>query len=242
MSDSSRVLLSLFAVAAVAACAQTYKSDRKILVDEKVPRPDHIWVYDFAATPTDVPDDSPLAEHAAKDRTPQTAEQIALGREIGAELANALAVEIASLGLPAEHATSRTVPVVNDIVIRGALLSVEEGSAAERVAIGLGKGDAELKVAAKGYQVTDHGLRELGSGNVDTAPAKTPGAAVPLAVAVATKNPLGLIVSTGIKAHDEMTGSSTLHGKVQEIAKAITAEIRPRFEKQGWIPASGSAP
>jgi hypothetical protein len=145
------------------------------------------------------------------------------------------------MGLPGEHATSQTTPAVDDIVIRGTLLSVEAGSAAERVAIGMGKGDAELKVAVEGYQMTDHGLRELGSGNLDTTATKTPGAAVPLVVAVATKNPLGLIVSTGVKLHDEKTGSSTIQGKVQEIAKAVAAEVRPRFEKQGWIAPSGSA-
>jgi hypothetical protein len=90
--------------------------------------------------------------------------------------------------------------------------------------------------------MTDHGLRELGSGSLDTTATKTPGAAVPLVVAVATKNPLGLIVSTGVKLHGEESGSGTLHGKVQEVAKAIATEARPRFEKQGWIPASVSAP
>jgi Domain of unknown function (DUF4410) len=242
MRDPRRVPMSLFVVAVVAACAQTQTSDRKILVDEKIPRPDHIWVYDFAATPADVPADSRVAGQVAKDGPPQTAEQIALGREIGAELANALAAEITAMGLPAEHATSQTTPAVDDLVIRGTLLSVEAGSATERVAIGLGKGDAELKVAVEGYQMTDHGLRELGSGDLDTSASKTPGAAVPLVVAIATKNPLGLIVSTGVKLHGEETGSSTIHGKVQEIAKAIAAEARPRFEKQGWIPASVSAP
>jgi hypothetical protein len=63
----------------------------------------------------------------------------------------------------------------------------------------------------------------------------------PLAVAIATKNPIGLIVGTGV-SHGEMTGSSTIHGKAQEVAKAIAEQIRARLEKQGWIPGSGSAP
>jgi hypothetical protein len=35
---------------------------------------------------------------------------------------------------------------------------------------------------------------QLGSGTLDTKASKSPGAAVPLVVAIATKNPLGLIV------------------------------------------------
>ena len=241
MRHPRRFLWSLVALAAAACAANTQLSDRKILVDEKIPRPDHIYVYDFVATPEDVPADSRLAAQVSSS-PPQSAEQIALGREIGAELANALAADIAAMGLPAEHATSRTVPAVGDLVVRGTLLSVEAGSAAERVAIGMGKGDAELKVAVEGYQMTDHGLRELGSGDLDTAKTKSPGAVVPLAVTIATKNPLGLIVNTGIKMHDEESGSSTIHGKVKDIAKAIAEQARPRFEKQGWIAPSGSAP
>ena len=91
------------------------------------------------------------------------------------------------MGLPAAHATSQTKFERNDIVIRGYLLSVETGNAAERVAI-------------------------------------------------ATKNPLGLIVSTGVKMHGEVSGSSTIEGKAKEIAKEIGEQIRPRFEQQGWIP------
>lgn len=84
--------------------------------------------------------------------------------------------------------------------------------------------------------MTPSGLVQLGSGTLDTEAGKSPGASVPLVVAVATKNPLGPIVSTGVKLHEEETGSTTIHGKVQQVAKQIAEELRPRFEQQGWIP------
>ena len=70
-------------------------------------------------------------------------------------------------------------------------------------------------------------------GTLDSAGSKTPGAAVPLAVAIATKNPLGLIVSTGVKLHGEQTGSSTIQGKARETATEIAAQLKPRFQEQG---------
>ena len=82
--------------------------------------------------------------------------------------------------------------------------------------------------------MTPQGVRKLGSGEVDTAESKN-GVVVPLVVAAATKNPLGLIVTTGKRVYDENTGSSTIHGKAKDVAIAIATEIRPRFEKQGWI-------
>src|SRR5262249_988199 len=52
---------SLLLCAAVAGCASTKVSDRQILVTERLPRPDRILVYDFAAPPADIPPDAGIA-------------------------------------------------------------------------------------------------------------------------------------------------------------------------------------
>jgi hypothetical protein len=230
------LVLSLIVLASLAGCAKVQVSDQETLVNKQLPRPDHIWVYDFAGTPGDVPPASSLSGTAAAQPATQTPADVALNREIGSEIAKELAQQIAAMGLPAQQAKAQTVIAVGDLVIHGTLLSIVEGSATERVAIGMGKGAAELKVAVEGFEMTPNGLLELGKGSLDTEASKSPGAVVPLAVTLATHNPLGLIVSTGVKLHDEKTGSATIHGKVQQVAKQIATELRPRFEKQGWIP------
>jgi hypothetical protein len=229
-----RPALALPALVCILACASANVSDRQELVTGQLPRPDHIFVSPFAATPQDVPADSALAGQVSSG-TPQTPEQIALGRQVGAAIAKELASEIVAMGLPAEVVTPQSRFLVNDIVIRGYLLSYTAGNAVERVAIGMGEGAAEIKAAVEGFEVTPTGLRKLGSGDVDTQSSKTPGAAVPLAVAIATKNPLGLIISTGVKLHGEESGSSTIQGKAKDVAKEIAEQIRPRFVQQGWI-------
>jgi hypothetical protein len=45
-----------------------------------------------------------------------------------------------------------TRPQINDILIRGYLVSIQEGSAAKRVAIGFGSGASELKTAVEGFR------------------------------------------------------------------------------------------
>jgi hypothetical protein len=192
-------------------------------------------VYDFVATPGDVPAESGFSGRHAAHREPQTADQIATGRRVGAEIATHLVDEIRAMGLPAEHASGGPKPRIHDIVIRGYLLSIDKGSAAERVAIGLGSGGSELRAAVEGYQVTDRGLRRLGSGTVESGGSKSPGMAVPAAVAVATANPVGLIISTGVKAYDEESGKSTIEGRAKAVAHEIAEQIKPRFEQQGWI-------
>lgn len=232
---TSRILLCLFIVGVIIGCATAEVTDRERRVTGKIPRPDHILVYDFAARPADVPADSALAGHPDVQQTPQTAEQIATGRQVGAEIAERLVEEIRSMGLPAERASSRTTPRINDLVIRGALLSIEEGSLTKRLTIGFGSGKSELSVAVEGYQMTTQGLRRLGSGTVETGGGKGPGVAAPLAVILATGNPVGLVVGGGMKVYGEVTGKSKIEGRAEQAAKTIADELKPRFREQGWI-------
>lgn len=213
MNSRSRIAW-LVAVLALAACAKTVVTERQhTLLEERLPRPEHIFVYDFAATAEEVPANSALAGHPSVVSASQTPQEIEIGRQVGAEVAKALVADIDAMGLPAVRGTSESTPVPGDLVIRGYLLSVQSGSELERVAVGMGKGNAELKTAVEGFRVTDHGLEKLGGASVDSGGGKTPGAAVPLVVALATKNPLGLIVSTGVKLHEENTGASTIQGR-----------------------------
>jgi hypothetical protein len=235
MKPFQQITACLFALVVAAGCASTTVTDRQQLVTGRIPRPDHILVYDFVATPADVPAESALANDSSVQPTPQTAEQIATGRRVGAEIAARLVEEIRSMGLPAERASTPTKPQINDILIRGYLLSVQEGSAAGRMAIGFGAGTSRLSVAVEGYQMTAQGLRKLGSGKVESGGSKGPGAAVPLGVAIATGNPLGLIVSSGMKVYGEASGSSKIDGRAEQTAKEVANQLKPRFQQQGWI-------
>ncbi len=226
---------SLLAVIVAAGCASTKVTKREQLVNEPLPRPRTIWIYNFAATPADLPPDSPLAREPNLDATPQTAEQIDAGRQLGSDMAAQLADQIRQMGMFAAKAMPDTKPQVNDLVIRGYLLSVKEGSAAKRVAIGFGAGASALCTMVEGYQITPEGERKLGSGTVDAGGNKTPGAALGVAGFLATANPAGLIVSSGTKLYGEASGSSKLEGRAKATAKEIAGVLKQRFQQQGWI-------
>ena len=85
------------------------------------------------------------------------------------------------------------------------------------------------------FQMTPTGLRKLGGGELDAGGGKAPGAAVGAAVLIATHNPLGLIVSTGVKAYGEESGKSTIEGRADQAAKEIADQLKKKFEEQGWI-------
>ena len=237
MKPYRRIVSCLFVLVMVVGCASTEVTNRQILLNDKLPRPDRIWVYHFTATSAEVPAESALAGKPAEPTVPQTAEQLSIARQMGILIAEQLVDEIRDMALPAMKASRSTTPQVNDIVIRGYLLSVDEGSATKRVVIGFGSGASELKVAVEGFQMTDRGLRKLGSGDVTSSGGKTPGGALGVIALIATANPAGLIVGGGMKVYREYSGSAKIEGRSKETAKEIAKQIRPRFEQQGWITA-----
>jgi hypothetical protein len=235
MKFRKHIILYLSALLFVAGCASTKVSDRDELVTGEIPRPDTIWVYDFAATPDDVPGESALAGQDIKHSTPQTAEQIATGRKVGAEISMQLVEQVNAMGMFAQRATPETKPKINDIVIHGYLLSVVQGNEKKRIAIGFGSGESELKVAVEGFEVTAHGMRKLGSGDTDSTGAKTPGVGFGALTTIITHNPLGLIVSAGMHTYGEETGNSKIEGRAKQTAKEIADILKKRFQEQGWI-------
>ncbi|MBP1685814.1 MAG: hypothetical protein H6Q33_1957 [Deltaproteobacteria bacterium] len=234
MTSRNRLILCLFALVLVAGCASTKVTNQRLVYD-KLPRPNHIFVYDFVSTPADLPPDSAMAGQYAEHSAPQTADDIAAGRELGAQMAVDLVSAIRDMGLPAERGSRQSLVRINDIVIRGYLLSIDKGSVAKRAAIGFGAGASELRTAVEGYQMTAQGLRKLGSGTADAGGSKGPGAAVGAATFIATANPAGLIVSSGMKVYGEASGKSKIEGRADATVKEIAAKLKTRFQEEGWI-------
>ncbi len=216
-----------------AGCASTKITNREKLVTESLPKPANIWVYDFAATPQDIPADS---EFAGKfESAPQTDEEIATGRKLGNLIAVDIVKRINAMGMSARHADASSKPQVNDLVLRGYLLSSEEGKTARRAIIGLGAGNTQLQVAAEGFQVTPSGLRKLGHGQSEATGSKTPGAGVGAATWAITGSPVGFIAATGMKLYGETSGKSQLEGRADQTSKEIAGILKKRFQEQGWI-------
>jgi len=235
MKSCNKIGLYLLALLVIAGCASTKVTSRDEIATGKLPRPNTIWVYDFAATPADVSDESALSGQHSEHNPPQTAQDIKTGRQLGAEIETELVKLIRGMGMSAEHAVTGTKPLINDLVIRGYLVSFNKGSEAKRIFIGFGSGASDLKVAVEGFQMTAQGLRKLGSGTTDAEGGKAPGADLGAAALIATHNPVGLIVSTGLKIYGEESGKSTVKGRAEQTAKEIADVLKKRFQQEGWI-------
>lgn len=235
-----KILLQLCVAVGVigifSGCASTKVTNREILVTGPIPRPATIWVYDFAASAADVPASSALAGEKDLDTAPpQTPERIAEGMKLGDQIATELASQIRDMGMSAQQAGPATKPAVNDIVIRGYLLSVEQGSTAMRVMVGFGAGKSSLATMVEGFQMTPTGLRKLGYGTVDAGGNKSPGMVLGIATFLATKNPAGLIINGGMQAYGAASGNNSVEGRAKATAKEISEVLKKRFQEEGWI-------
>jgi hypothetical protein len=235
MKSRTQLAVLLFAVIAIAGCASTSVTQQTPISRPGLPRPNRIWVYNFAATPADLPANSSIRGQVGAPSTPPAPEQIETGRELGALIAKELVADIQEMGLSAVQAGPGSSPQVGDGVIRGYLVSVEAGGAVKRFVIGFGAGTSEMDTVVEGYSVTPQGWRKLGSGTLSSSGGKTPGIVVPAAVAIATSNPIGLIVVGGMKIYGEASGKNKLEGRAKATAAAIADQLRIRFQDRGWI-------
>jgi hypothetical protein len=224
----------LYVLVVLAGCASTEITERQRYQGAKLARPDRIIVHDFTGNPADVPPESPFAAQMA-GTIPPTPEQREVGRKVGAQMAKQLVADLQGMGLPAARAAGQPAPQVNDIVLRGYFVSIDEGSAGKRVLVGFGSGAAEMRAAVEGYQMTAQVLRLLGSGEVRSGGGKMPGVAVPAAVLAATANPIGLVVGGAAKVYGEATGSDTIEGAAKRSADEIAAQLKTAADEQGWI-------
>lgn len=227
----------LLVLVLLAGCASTEVTNRQVNVaaNEKLPKPGNILIYDFGARPADIPADSALAGQVSAPATPPTEEETALARQLGVQIAAALVADIREMGMPATQVSGPVTPRLNDIVLRGYLVSVDKGSTAKRMTIGFGSGGSELTTFLEVYQMTATGLRKLGSSTLQSKGSKGPGASLGAAGWLITGSPIGLIVGGGMKVYGEASGSSKIEGRAKATAKEIADRCKIRFKEQGWI-------
>ena len=232
---SSRIAVCMLALLVVGGCASTQVTQQTPMSNPGLARPNRIWVFNFVADPADMPADSSIKGAVAASSTPPTQDQIEEGRRLGALIAQDLVGDINQMGLTAVQAGPGSTPQVGDGVIRGYLVSVQGGGTVKRFVIGFGAGASEMDTVVEGYAVTPQGWRKLGSGTLSSSGNKMPGMVAPAAVAIATGNPLGLIVVGGMKVYGETSGRNKLEGRAKATADAISEQLKIRFKSRGWI-------
>ena len=232
MKPFGPTIVSICALAVLAGCASSdVASRRSYTADEEIARPGRIIVHNFAATAAD----AAIAGRYDRRDTPQTAEEIELGRELGVRVADELVKDILAMGMPAERAGSGPAPQPGDLVIKGEFVSIDEGSRLKRMLIGFGAGAAELKTFVEGYQVTADGLRPLGSAEIEAGGGKMPGMIVPVVGgAIAGRATTSAAIAGGLNVAQEL-GPESMQAAANRTAEEIAKVLEEAFKKRGWI-------
>lgn len=225
----------LLSTGLVSACASTEVVDHDPYAGPRLERPARVLVYDFAATREDLPAWS--AARSALQAGPEPSDELReAGRELGEHVARSLVSEIEGMGLKAERATATNQPVDGDLILVGYFSTFDEGSRLERMVIGFGTGAAELQTRVEAYGRTEGRYEQFASGGLrDGGSAKGPGMVLPVAITIATANPIGLVVGGAIKATGEITGQSTIEAAGKRAAEKISEALEKGFRRQGWI-------
>ena len=224
----------LLAFGLLAGCASSDVTSRRSYEGE-IAKPARVIVYDFSATPQDVPADSVLAGQFAQRETPQSEEEVALGRDLGARVAKRLVENLNAVGIVAERAADGAVPKLGDGVIKGAFVSVDEGSRLKRMLIGFGAGAAELKTVVEGYQVRETGLHPLGSAEIEAGGGKMPGVLAPVGIGAAAGRAATSAVVSGTASVVKEVGPESIEGASLRTAEEITEIVEEAYRKRGWL-------
>jgi len=239
-------LLALGFLAAASGCGRTSIDSTRIFIDSQLPRPQKVFVQDYDVGLKTIKLDSSIGSKLAHARSgsDSDAERNELGRQVAKSVAEQLASDIDALGLSAER-SSESLPKSGGpyLVIRGVLLSVDEGNRLRRFVIGLGSGSSHVEAQTRVFFLQDGRERLIEEFRVSSKSSRAPGAAETLGVGAVTGNLATAAVATG--AQNVATGvggklkntiGASVNADAARGAQAIAKELAKLFHVQGWIP------
>ena len=228
-------LVALF-VMVLAACAPTQVQ----VVDESsklMPRPEKIYVYNFAVSPDEVILDHGISGDIQNlvSKQPRTEQEKAIGRAVANALAANLTQEIWNMGLPAERMSGPLPGSGNIVLISGQFTSIDEGNQAERVVIGLGVGRTSVKTYTRVLDARGGARKLLVEFQTDAASGYKPGMAETMgAGAVAGHVGTAAAIGGGLAIGSEAF-SANVEADAKRTAKDIAKQLKDYFAYQGWV-------
>jgi Domain of unknown function (DUF4410) len=240
MLDPAKLILNMAAVAGLAllaACTSTQSQTET--AGEMLPQPAVVVVETFAVSPEEVKLDQGLSSeveeavraHRGMSRTDQEAQA---ARQVADAIADKLVVEIRDMGLQAQRGSAAPAGTQNPLLIKGQLVSIDEGNRTERVIVGLGAGRSDVRAHVQVYEVTPAGNRLIDTIEVDGKSGLTPGMAETMGAGGLAGH---LLVSTGVSSGMHIASESLgtdVVADADRAAKGIAKQLAVVFTQQGW--------
>ena len=224
-------------LAVLAAC--TSAQSQMETAGEMLPEPQVVIVDTFAVSPDEVRLDEGLTteiEQAVRERrgASRTQQEVQARRQVADAIADKLVVEIRDMGLRAERGSTVPAGTQNALLIKGQLVSIDEGNRTERVIIGLGAGRSDVRSQVQVYEVTPAGSRLIDTIEVDAKSGLTPGMAETMGVGGLTGHlVMATVVGGGVHVASEAVGTNVV-ADADRAAKGIAKQLSTLFAREGW--------
>jgi len=224
----------------VSGCAKTNVRTREEVPFTGLPRPERVLIYNFAASPADIQQNSSIFAKLGRDleNANQTAEEIQLGREVADALATELTVKIGEMGLNPLRATSNTPLYGNAILVTGKFIKIDEGNRLRRNVIGFGAGQSSVDAVVSVLAPTRSGFKEIVGFDAHADSGNMPGAAVTGGVGAAAGAGTAAVLATNAATSGVKSYKSASAQQAKGIAEKIAKELANYFALQGWIDPS----
>jgi hypothetical protein len=225
---------------AAAGCAKTEVESKTMApMAAAMPRPDQVLVYNFAFAPDQVALDKGIASRVADamDSTPPTEQELEVGEKVTAALTKRLVSDIQKMGLVAEPGTDAAPTAGKTLIVRGQILSIDEGNPTRRVVIGFGAGRSDVEAHVQVLEYTPAGDENVEQFTVIAESGRKPGMGPMAGIGAVAGH---LLFSVGLSAATSAaseTWGANVDADAKRLADKVSAQLKSYFVSQGWVPA-----
>ncbi len=234
-SNRMHVFVGGFLLCFVAACGLTGIRRAALVSETSLPRPNRIFVYDFAVSEQEVKEYQGIMRQQPNIKNASERERL-LAKEVKDALGEEVVDGLKSLGFIVERVDRGAKATGRDLLIDGQFLTVDEGNPLRRLVVGFGTGASTVQTQVQVYQGPE--ARKLVEFTTQADSGKLPGAAPSLAAGAAAQ---GGVTAGMVVANAAVSGVKTYKSDVARMAAASGDQavryLSEFFAKQGWIRA-----
>src|SRR5262245_56673067 len=196
-------------------------------------RPGRVIVYDFGTGGADVQVVTSPGRRAARSVGLMKEQPDLLAEAVADTLAGKLVTDIDALGLRAVRARGALPPQLNDLVVQGDFLRIDEGDQARRFVIGFGAGATELRTQVRVFQVTTDGWKQVQQFDTIATGSRMPGAGFFVAGGAAAGTvATSAMISSGVGVVRELRAS--IDADAGRTSAQIAKQVSELKTAQGW--------
>lgn len=212
-----------------AARVENVQADRSLTL----PRPGRVVVFDLDTGASDVRVGRTPVNTATNAVGLWVDEPDVLAEAVADSLASRLVADINAIGLSAERAAKTAPPGINDLVIQGQFVRIDEGSQVQRFVIGFGLGATDLRTQVQMFQVTAEGWRPVKQFDTVATGSRFPGAAFFVAGGAAAGTvATSAMISSGVGVIRELRAS--IDADAGRTSEQITAKVSELSTANRW--------